>query len=178
MVAGWLGNLGEHRDGPREYYLLQSASLNDSSTKGAEPQDRAALIRTLLQLIFLDALNDSNEKPGPAARAAARSGRNIRHVAPWQTWARSLEYRREQVGRLGWRSSGRHASDEYIRCFCDLSQKVQNKVATECRNIWEGRNPDIFGECRMRETFEEYLRRAGVNEEDRGALSTFINYNP
>ena len=145
------------------FLLLPSQEYTGFSSKGAEPQDRAALTRGLLEILVKEISGSDKLKPiAMKTFITYWTEHSSRSTVP--TWARCMGVSGEQVDRLGWWCTSKAASDEYVRSFRELAAGVQASTAGKCRAILDGHVQDYIGEARLVATLIEKLQIAGVEE--------------
>ena len=156
LKVGW--DLWEGSDDIRQNFIvLPTDDMEDFTNLSAIPADRAALTREILSIAGLQ-VNES-EHDIQIINAASRFWTEHFSRATLVSMARALHVPKSITDRMGWWSIGSEASEEYIRTYCSLIAKVQEKIATTMREaIKEKNREDVFGENYVLEDLEECLQ--------------------
>ena len=151
--------LWKEADAKRQNFIsLPGPDLQSFRTLGAEPQDRAALTRQLLQGFSFENSGLCTPLETEALKIAARFWTEHSSRATLVTMARALMVPKAVTDKLGWWAVGSQASEEYIRSYRVLIAKVQKNVARFIRTaILQGDQQDIFGEALVLEDLKAFM---------------------
>jgi hypothetical protein len=175
--------LWEAVDPDRQNFLvLPSKGYEGFLTVGAEQQDRAALTRLALFSAGFgldgDEVPDQEELLGWCSRFWTEHSSRSTVVS----MARALHVPKEITDRLGWWAVGDSASEEYIRTYRVLVERVQDKVASYIRmalvrssDAKGEHSPDLFGEKLVLNELKTFLQKK-IPDLDMDEASVLFDY--